>query len=91
MSQREKQVMALEGDYTPACIRTAIRNSLKSRALQDISVLPLDTNWKVPFKEPNASRERRVFTGKGIVVDSCLETFYHLELDNKKGKMPCGK
>ena len=29
----EKQVMALEGDYTPASIRTAIRNSLKGRAL----------------------------------------------------------
>ena len=43
----EKQVMALEGDYTPACIRTAIRNSLKGRALQDISILPLDANWKV--------------------------------------------
>ena len=25
----KKQVMALEGDYTPASIRTAIRNSLK--------------------------------------------------------------
>ena len=25
----EKQVMTLEGDYTPASIRTAIRNSLK--------------------------------------------------------------
>ena len=37
----EKQVMALEGDYTPASIRTAIRNSLKGRALQDISILPL--------------------------------------------------
>ena len=32
----EKQVMPLEGDYTPASIRTAIRNSLKGRALQDI-------------------------------------------------------
>ena len=28
----EKQVMALEGDYTPASIRTAIRNSLKGTA-----------------------------------------------------------
>ena len=37
----EKQVMALEGDYTPASIRTAIRNSLKGRALLDISILPL--------------------------------------------------
>ena len=36
----EKQVMALEGDYTPASIRTAIRNSLKGRALKDISILP---------------------------------------------------
>ena len=43
----EKQVMALEGDYTPASIRTAIRNSLKGRALQDISILPPDANWKV--------------------------------------------
>ena len=36
----EKQVMALEGDYTPASTRTAIRNSLKGRALQDISIIP---------------------------------------------------
>ena len=43
----EKQVMALEEDYTPISIRTAIRNSLKGRALQDISILPPDTNWKV--------------------------------------------
>ena len=43
----EKQVMALEGDYTPASIKTAIRNSLKGRALQDISILPPDTDWKV--------------------------------------------
>ena len=43
----EKQVMTLEGDYTPASIRTAIRNSLKGRALQDISILPPDANWKV--------------------------------------------
>ena len=43
----EKQVMALEGDYTPASIRTAIRNSLKDRALQDISILPPEANWKV--------------------------------------------
>ena len=28
----EKQVMALEGNYTPASIRTAIRNSVKGRA-----------------------------------------------------------
>ena len=40
----EKQVMALEGDYTPASIRTAIRNSLKGRALQDISILPPEAN-----------------------------------------------
>ena len=39
--------MALEGDYTSASIRTAIRNSLKGRALQDISILPPDTDWKV--------------------------------------------
>ena len=37
----EKQVMALEGDYTPTSIRTTIRNILKGRALQDISILPL--------------------------------------------------
>ena len=43
----EKQVMALEGDYTPASIRTAIRNSLKGRALQDISILFPDASWKV--------------------------------------------
>ena len=33
----EKQVLALEGDYISTSIRTAIRNSLKGRALQDIS------------------------------------------------------
>ena len=43
----EKQGMALEGDYSPASIRTAIRNSLKGRALQDISILPSDASWKV--------------------------------------------
>ena len=43
----EKQVMALEGDFTPASIRTAIRNSLKGRALQDISILPPDASWKL--------------------------------------------
>ena len=39
--------MALEGDYTSASIRTAIRNSLKGRNLQDISILPPETDWKV--------------------------------------------
>ena len=43
----EKQVMDLEGDYTSASIRTAIRNSLKGRALQDIPILPPETDWKV--------------------------------------------
>ena len=41
--------MALEGDYTPASIRTAIRNSFKGRALQDIPILPPDASWKVLF------------------------------------------
>ena len=40
----KKQVMALEGDYSPASIRTAIRNSLKGRPLQDISILPPEAN-----------------------------------------------
>ena len=40
----EKQVMALEGDYTSASIRTAIRNSLKGRVFQDISILPPETD-----------------------------------------------
>ena len=40
----EKQAMALEGDYSPASIRTAIRNSLKGRGLQDISILSPDTD-----------------------------------------------
>ena len=39
--------MALERDYTPTSNRTAIRNSLKGRALQDISILSPDTDWKV--------------------------------------------
>ena len=43
----EKQVMALEGDYTPVSIRTAIRNCLNGRALQGISILPPDASWKV--------------------------------------------
>ena len=43
----EKQVMAIEEDYTPASIRSAIRNSLKGRALQDISILSPDASWKV--------------------------------------------
>ena len=37
----EKQVMALEGYYTPASIRTAITNSLKGRVLQAIQYFPL--------------------------------------------------
>ena len=35
----EKKVMSLEGDYTTAAIKTAMRNSLKGRTLQDISIL----------------------------------------------------
>ena len=70
----EKQVMVLEGDYTPASIRTAIRNSLKGRALQDISILPPDTDWKVLFDTLRIKYQHKA--SYGIM----LSVFYGLQM-----------
>ena len=70
----EKQVMPLEGDYTPASIRTAIRNSLKGRALQDISVLPPDTDWKVLLETLRIKYQHKAS------YDSMLSVFYGLQM-----------
>ena len=70
----EKQVMALEGDYTPASIRTAIRNSLKGRALQDISILPPEANWKVLLETLRIKYQHKAS------YDSMLSVFYGLQM-----------
>ena len=70
----EKQVMALEGDYTSASIRTAIRNSLKGRALQDISILPPETNWKVLLDTLRIKYQHKAS------YDSMLSVFYGLQM-----------
>ena len=70
----EKQVMALEGDYIPAAIRTAIRNSLKGRALQDISILPPDTDWKVLLDTLRIKYQHKAS------YDSMLSAFYGLQM-----------
>ena len=70
----EKQVMALEGDYTPASIRTAIRNSLKGRALQDISIFPPDTDWKVILETLRIKYQHEAS------YDSMLSVFYGLQM-----------
>ena len=70
----EKQVMALEGDYPPVSIRTAIRNSLKGRALQDISILPPDTDWKVLLETLRIKYQHKAS------YDSMLSVFYGLQM-----------
>ena len=70
----EKQVMALEGDYTPASIRTAIRNSLKGRALQDITILPPDASWKVLLDTLRIKYQHKAS------YDSMLSVFYGLQM-----------
>ena len=66
-------MMALE-DYTPASIRTAIRNSLKGRALQDISIIPPDTNWKVLLVALRIKHQHKAS------YDSMLSVFYGLQM-----------
>ena len=66
--------MALEGDYTPASIRTTIRNSLKGKALQDISVLPPDTDWKVLLQTLRIKYQHKAS------YDSMLSVFYGLQM-----------
>ena len=66
--------MALEGDYTPASIRTAIRNSLKGRALQDISILPPDASWKVLLDTLRIKYQHKAS------YDSMLSVFYGLQM-----------
>ena len=70
----EKQVMALEGDYTPASIRTAIRNSLKGIALQDISILSPDTDWKVLLDTLRIKYQHKAS------YDGMLSVFYGLQM-----------
>ena len=70
----EKQVMALEGDYTPASIRTAIRNSLKGRALQDTSILPPDASWKVLLETLRIKYQHKAS------YDSMLSVFCGLQM-----------
>ena len=70
----EKHVMALEGDYTPASIRTAIRNSLKGRALHDISILPPEASWKVLLDTLRIKYQHKAS------YDSMLSVFYGLQM-----------
>ena len=70
----EKQVMALEGDYTPVPIKTAIRNSLKGRALQDISILPPNTDWKVLLNTLRIKYQDKAS------YDNMLSVFYGLQM-----------
>ena len=70
----EKQVMALEGDYTPASIRTGIRNNLKGRALQDISILPPDASWKVLLDTLRIKYQHKAS------YESMLSVFYGLQM-----------
>ena len=70
----EKQVLALEGDYISASIRTAIRNSLKGRALQDISILSPDTDWKVLLDTLRVKYQHKAS------FDSMLSVFYGLQM-----------
>ena len=78
----EKQVMALEGDYTPASIRTAIRNSLKGRALQDISILPPEANWKVLLETLRIKYQHKAS------YDSMLSVFYGLQMTSAEDCLP---
>ena len=75
----EKQVMALKGDYTPISIRTAIRNSVMGRALQDISILPPDTNWKVLLDTLRIKYQHKTS------YDSMLTVFYGLQMTSAEG------
>ena len=70
----EEQVMALGGDYTHVSIRTAIRNSLKGRTLQDISILPPETNWKVLIDTLRIKYQHKAS------YDSMLSVFYGLQM-----------
>ena len=66
--------MALKGDYTPASIKTAIRNSLKGRALQDISILSPDTDWKILLDTLRIKYQHKAS------YDSMLSVFYGLQM-----------
>ena len=70
----ERQVMALEGDYTLASIRTAIRNSLKGRTLEEISILPPEANWKVLLETLRIKYQHKAS------YDSMLSVFYGLQM-----------
>ena len=70
----KKQVMTLEGNYTSASIRTAIRNSLKGRALQDISILHPDANWKILLDTLRIKYQHKAS------YDNILSVFYRLQM-----------
>ena len=70
----EKQVMALERDYTPASIKTTIQNSLKGRELQDISILPPGTDGKVLLDTLRIKYQHKASYG------SMLSVFYGLQI-----------
>ena len=70
--------MALEGDYTPASIRRAFRNSLKGRALQDISILSSDTNWKILLDTLRIKYQHKAS------YDSMLSVFCGLQMTSAK-------
>ena len=74
----EKQVMALGADYTPASIRTAIRNSLKGIALQDISILPPDASWKILLDTLRIKYQHKAS------YDSMLSVFYGLQITSSE-------
>ena len=66
--------MPLERDYTPASVKTAIRNSLKGRALQDISILSPDTNGKVILDTLRIKYQHKAS------YNSMLSVFYGLQM-----------
>ena len=63
-----------KGIIQSASIRTAIRNSLKGRALQDISILPPDTDWKVLLDTLRVKYQHKAS------FDSMLSVFYGLQM-----------
>lgn len=70
----EKQVMSLEGDYTVAAIRTAMRNSLNRRALQDISILSPNVSWQELLDTLRIKYQHKAS------YDSMLSVFYSLQM-----------
>ena len=70
----EKQVMALEGDYTPDSIRTAIRNCLKVEHCRIYQYFPPDASWKVLLETLRIKYQHKAS------YDSMLSVFYGLQM-----------